>query len=219
MDYLEERKFICKIAKSLFDRKLTDAAGGNISIKVSEDHFLMTPTLASVQYLWELEAAQILLVDKKLSLIEGTGRLTREINMHMSFYHSDPRIKAVIHAHPLNLMVYSCIGTDMPIVCENLRLGPDAIRCLDYAPATTEKLANFVGDYSQNMATNKERLPYGMLLREHGVIVGATNLAFANDYLERLETNAYVHLHSQALLQQGYEYYTDKTNVTYESHE
>ena len=65
MDYLEERKFICKIAKSLFDRKLTDAAGGNISIKVSEDHFLMTPTLASVQYLWELEAAQIILVDKK----------------------------------------------------------------------------------------------------------------------------------------------------------
>ena len=77
MDYLEERKFICKIAKSLFDRKLTDAAGGNISIKVSEDHFLMTPTLASVQYLWELEAAQILLVDKKLSLIEGTEQMPK----------------------------------------------------------------------------------------------------------------------------------------------
>lgn len=106
MQYLREREYIVKVAKSLFDRRLTDAAGGNISLKMAKGIYRMTPTLASSKYLWNLQLLQILVVNQDLTILEGHGRLTREINMHMEVYRADPRINAVIHGHPRDTMVY-----------------------------------------------------------------------------------------------------------------
>lgn len=219
MKFKAEREFMCKVSKAIFDRHLTDASGGNLSQRVTDDLFIMTPTLASVNHLWDLTPEQILLVNKDLDIIEGEGRTTREINMHMEFYQADPRIKAIVHAHPRNTMVYGAMGVDLPVTCENLRFGPDKIKCLNYAPATTVKLADKVYEYANEMANIDSPLAYGMILREHGFICGASTLGFANDYLERVETNAYVHLMSHNLTKSGYRYYTEFTDVEYEIHE
>lgn len=218
MQYLKERQWLCQIARNLFERKLTDAAGGNLSVKVTDHQFLMTPTLASSRRLWLLEPEDILLVDKNLSILEGKGNTTRESNMHLAFYKADERIKAVIHSHPRNLMVYAAMGIEMPIVCENLRFAP-SLQCLRYVPATTIMLADEVYCYATKYRKKYTSFPYGMLLREHGIILGAESLATANDFLERLETNAFVHLQSQVLIKNGYRYYTDQENVTYERNE
>ena len=54
----------------MYDRKFTNAAGGNVSIKVSDDHFIMSPTLMSQNYLCDLNPEQILVIDKeKISLM------------------------------------------------------------------------------------------------------------------------------------------------------
>ena len=49
----------------MYDRKFTNAAGGNVSIKVSDDHFIMSPTLMSQNYLCDLNPEQILVIDKE----------------------------------------------------------------------------------------------------------------------------------------------------------
>lgn len=108
------------------------------------------------------------------------------------------------------------MGLDMPVVCENLRFGPSAIECLEYAPATTKKLANKVFEFVSRQANQQATLHYGALLREHGVIVAADNLPLATDYIKRLETNAYIATQSLLLKQVGYSFYHDGIEVAYE---
>lgn len=143
MKYLEERKDLCQIAKSVYDRQLTNAVGGNFSIQVAEKEFLVSATGMSVHKLWDMQPEDVLLIDDQAHILEGTGKLTREINMHQQFYQRDPRIKAVMHAHPKDLMVFAAKGENMPVVTEALTyLGTDQIPCLPYQPATTQLLAD-----------------------------------------------------------------------------
>lgn len=214
MLYEAERREMCRIVKSMFDRWLTNAAGGNLSCKVSSNHYIMTASGLSSKYLWDIGPENILVVDDNLNVIEGEGRVTREINMHMEIYRNDDKVKAVIHAHPKELMVYACMGIDMPVVSEALEYLGETIPCLPYRPATTHELAELVGKWTSEFSKEfKEKelvmediYAYGALLRRHGVIVASDNLHSANEMLERLETNAYVHIHAATLESRGYKY-------------
>ncbi|NLY85700.1 MAG: aldolase [Tissierellia bacterium] len=214
MLYEAERREMCRIVKSMFDRWLANAAGGNLSCKVSSNHYIMTASGLSSKYLWDIGPENILVVDDNLNVIEGEGRVTREINMHMEIYRNDDKVKAVIHAHPKELMVYACMGIDMPVVSEALEYLGETIPCLPYRPATTQELAELVGKWTSEFSKEfKEKelvmediYAYGALLRRHGVIVASDNLHSANEMLERLETNAYVHIHAATLESRGYKY-------------
>lgn len=204
MLYEKERKQLCKVVKSNYDRWLTNAAGGNFSIKVDEDRFVMSPTLAATTRLWDLDPEDILVVDKDLNVIEGNGKITREINMHMVFYEEDPKAKAVIHSHPKEMMVYAAMGIDLPLVCENVMKLGNALPCLKYAPATTKELAERVRVYVKEKVAKEENSIYGALLAGHGTILCGSDIMVVNDMLERLETNAYTHLQMVALEKAGY---------------
>lgn len=213
MAFERERAEICHIARSIYARRLTNAAGGNLSMRVAENRYVMTASGLSASKLWEIDTDDVLVVDQDLTVLEGHGRPTREINMHMAMYRTNPRLQAIIHAHPRDLMVYACMGLDMPVVCEALEFLGDSVPCLDYHLATTVELAEAVGAWSGNFgaALNdasfaiEDIYAYGILLRRHGVIVGAESLNGANDLLERLETNAHVHMHMVTLIQHGYQ--------------
>jgi L-fuculose-phosphate aldolase len=214
MLYESERKDMCTVVKSMYNRWLTNAAGGNLSCKVSENHYIMTASGLSSKYLWDIKPDNILVVDDKLNIIEGVGKVTREINMHMEMYQNDEKIKAIIHAHPRDLMVYSCMGIDMPIVSEALEFLGQSVPCLPYRLATTKELAELVGTWTSKFSKEfakkefvmEDIYAYGALLRRHGIIIGSDNLFSANEMLERLETNAYVHIHAASLESRGYEY-------------
>lgn len=197
--YLEERQKLCTIVKSQFDRWLTNAAGGNVTVKVNEEHWIMTPTLMSQNKLCDLVPNNILVVDRDMNILEGDGKLTRETNMHMALYETDSRIKAVIHAHPKEMMVYAAMGVDMPLVCENVAKLGKTLECLEYAPATTVELAERVRDFAKRKVAEGAALPFGALLKGHGVILADKSLESCNDMLERLESNAYAYTQSSLL--------------------
>ena len=207
MLYELERIKMCKIVKSMFDRWTTNAAGGNVSMRVGNGHFIMTPTLMSVEQLWDPNPEGILVVDDNLNIVEGVGRSTREINMHMTIYNTDERVNAVIHAHPKEMMVFATMGIDMPLVNENVKKLGETLPCLPYAPATTEELANTVGEFVNKQILNGVEPTYGALLREHGVILAGDTLEKTNNMLERLETDAYTYIQSIPLQQAGFKYY------------
>lgn len=212
MLFEEERSRLCTIAASMYGRQLTNAAGGNLSEKVGEDRYVMTASALSSHRLWSITPEDVLVVTGELEVIEGRGKPTREINMHMELYRNDPRVTAVIHAHPRDLMVYAAMGAPMPLVCEAVEYLGKELPCLPYRMATSLELAQAVGawagEFSKEFAAKEFAMEdiyaYGVLLRRHGVIVGAHGSWEANEMLERLETNAYVHLHASVLEQRGY---------------
>lgn len=188
MMYLEERADLCKVTKMMFDRFITNAAGGNISVKMNDEHFIMTPTLMSQMKFGRLEPEEIIVIDREGRVIEGNGKVTREFNMHVAAYDALPEAGAVLHAHAKESMVFASLGLEMPHLCEATRkLGQ--IITLPFAPATSKELAHNVKQYLQ---TRKDDLPIATLLREHGILVVDKTLRKGYDMLERIEYNAYV---------------------------
>ena len=171
----------------MYDRKFTNSAGGNVSVKVSDEHFIMTPTLMSQNYLCNLKPEQILVIDNNENIIEGSGKITREINMHMACYEENSKVGCVVHAHALDSMVFACMGLNMPNISEATQKLED-IRCLEFAPATSPELAMVV----RKEVRQDQTIPKAYLLRKHGVLVVGATLEKTYDMLERLEWNAHI---------------------------
>ncbi len=209
MLYLQERKNMCRIARSEFERFITNAAGGNFSMRVSDEHWIMTPTLSAQDKLNVLNPEDILVIDKDYNIIEGLGKVTREVNMHMAVYEEDPRINAVIHSHPKEMMVFATMGIDMPLITENVKKIGETMPCLDFAPATSQDLADVVRAHIKEVVKTDMPPLYGALLENHGSIVCGKSLNIVNDMIERLETNAYVLVQREILKSAGY-----KENIT-----
>lgn len=214
MLYPEERQEICDYVKMMFDRKFTNTAGGNVSVKVNDEHYLMTPSLMSQQYHCELSPEQILVIDNNEEIVEGEGTKTREINMHMAAYRENPNAHSVIHAHALDSMFFATVGLDMPNITEaSHKLGE--LKCLDYRPATTPELAEIV---KEQVRKDGGQVPKAYLLNKHGVLVLGESLQKNYDMLERLEWNANIAFKYMVFDKLGID--MDLTNLdSYEMHE
>ncbi|SDI92965.1 class II aldolase/adducin family protein [Alteribacillus bidgolensis] len=189
MLYKQEREELCKVVRTMFLRFETNAAGGNVSARINDEHIIMTPTLMSQQKFCDLEWHEILVVNMKEQKVEGDGNITREINMHMACYRERPDIGCVLHAHPKESLVFATMGMEMPNLTESTqKLG--TIPTLPFAPATSPELAEIVRSYVQSRDT--DGLPLAMLLNKHGIVVLDKTLRKAYDVLERIEYNAYV---------------------------
>lgn len=187
MIYEEERNQLVEFVRIMFERKLTNSAGGNVSIKIDDEHYIMTPTLMSQKYHCNLKPSQILVLNNKQEIIEGNGEVTREINMHFACYHANKSVRCVLHAHPLESMFFAVNLDYMPNLTEaTQKIGE--IQRLDYAPATTNKLAEIVS----KQVILDQSIPKAYLLSHHGVLILNKDLESAFDILERLEWNSNV---------------------------
>lgn len=201
-----ERKDLAMVCREMFNRKNTNVAGGNISVKITasedldygdihiekgHDYIIMTPTMMSEAWYGKLSGAQILVVDLETGKkIDGVGRLTREINMHEEAYKANPGIKCVYHSHAEESMFWATIGQDMPNVTEitSDTMSLKKIKCLPYEPACSKALADEV--HKNLVEIGDEATENIFLLNSHGVLITCTDLHEATRILETVEWNA-----------------------------
>lgn len=205
MMFYAERRDLAYTVRKMFDRKDTNIAGGNMSIKVfapdGHPYILITPTFMSETYYAELSPAQILVVDAETyEKIDGVGDITREINMHFEAYEVHPGIRCVYHSHAEESMFWATSGLDMPNVTEATReLGK--IQCLPYAPATSKKLADIVHDNLKKIGD--KAMENVFLLNSHGILITATELHIAVRIMETLEWNAKIAYQQSVFIKLG----------------
>ena len=106
LSYYEMREEMSKIAHYMWDRRLTNAAGGNFSVKVDENRILLSPSMMSENRHCEMKPEDFLLIDYDQNILEGTGKLSRETLMHVLILKNFDEIGAVIHAHPFYCMPF-----------------------------------------------------------------------------------------------------------------
>lgn len=204
----KERKDMAQIIELIFNRKLTNVAGGNFSFKVTDEdgkeYIIMTPSMMSEAYLGKVSPSQVLVVEPHTrKIVAGEGSLTREINMHEAVYDANPEIKAVLHAHAPNSMFWATSGLDMPNLTEATQK-VQYIEVLPFEPNCSEELADIV---STHVANKKEPLPYEFLLDSHGVLIttpgenGPAALHKALSILDTVEWNADI-AYKQTIFQQ-----------------
>ena len=181
---------MCEIARLIWERRLTNAYGGNFAARADENSFLVTPSMMTEEKHCRLLPDDLLLVGLDGKVIEGEGRLSRETDMHAALLRAFPTVGAVIHAHPQNCMVFAAAERPIPSITEATgRQGP--VGLVKFAPmCTPEMSANVLAYYEERRALT-ETVPLACILPRHGIVVTGQNLNNAYAMLELIETDAY----------------------------
>lgn len=94
------RDEICRVGRSLFERGYVHATAGNISVRLDDGGFLITPTDAC---LGTLDPARLAWVDAAGEQQSG-DRASKTLALHRRIYEADPSAGCVIHTHSTHLV-------------------------------------------------------------------------------------------------------------------
>jgi L-fuculose-phosphate aldolase len=107
----ELKEQICDVGRRLWQRAYVDGNGGNLSIRLTEDVVLCTPTLVSKGF---MKPEDLCLVDLEGNQLAGIKNRTSEILMHLSIMKAQPKARAVSHAHPPYATGFAVAGVQPP---------------------------------------------------------------------------------------------------------
>lgn len=193
LSYMEMRIEMCKVAKMMWDRRLTNAAGGNFAVRVDENRILVSPSLMSEIKHCELQPEDFLLIDYDQNIIEGTGKLSRETLMHVLILKNFKEIECTIHAHPFYCMPFVANSKPIPNVTE-ATMGRGYVECIEFTKAYTSDLHYNVYQYFEDRRELAEKKPIGCIMPKHGVVVSGPSIYLAYSMLERIECDAFCNL-------------------------
>jgi len=159
---------------------MTVGTWGNISVKVDEKHFLVTPSGMSYS---DLKEQDMVLMDMSGKIIEGERKPSIENGLHRMVYLARKDVGAVIHTHPQYSTAFAIARMDIPPVSEELvQIIGEGVRCAKYALPGTEDLAkNAVEGLSDRNA---------VLIANHGAVCVGSCLEKAFTVAEVLEKAA-----------------------------
>lgn len=173
----KERTDIVRYGKQLISSRLTTGSGGNISIYNREEGLLaLTPS--SMCYS-DITPEDILVLDVDGKVVEGTRRVSTEVNMHLIVYHNRLDVCAIVHTHSVYATAVACMGWDLEPVHYMLAMGGPVIKCAPYATYGTQKLAGYALEALGNRSA--------CLLSNHGLLAAAPTLERAFSTAEHLE--------------------------------
>jgi ribulose-5-phosphate 4-epimerase/fuculose-1-phosphate aldolase len=181
------REAICRYGKSLYDRGLTPGSSGNISLRLDDGGWLVTPTNASLGF---LDPATISRLDSSGRLVSGDAP-TKEIPLHSALYETRSSARAIVHLHSTHSVAVSMLPEIDPravlppmTAYYLMRVGATAL--VPYYrpgdPAVADAIKGLAGRYSS------------VLLANHGPVVAGDTLEAAVYATEELEETAKLYL-------------------------
>lgn len=187
MDESKAREEICRFSRSLFERGLTPGSSGNISLRLDDGGWLVTPTNASLGF---LDPARISRLDQTGRLLAGDPP-TKEIPLHGALYESRVGSRAIVHLHSTHAVALSMLPEIDPRAVLPpmtpyylMRAGQTAL--VPYHrpgdPGVAEAIRGLAGRYSS------------VLLANHGPVVAGDSLEAAVFATEELEETAKLYL-------------------------
>lgn len=189
-DFYEQRKEVALCMKRLFDRQLTTVSGGNISLRLNDEMFCITPSGIDKGNL----TPEVIAIVK----FDGTNltpdlKLSIETELHRLVLLARPEMNAIVHAHPVYASAYAA---QMPTTL-NTKLTAEAYFILGdvinvpYALMGTKPLAERVAECSKKYKT--------LLMENHGALVMGKTLVQAFDAMDLLERSAMMTYITQSL--------------------
>ena len=99
------REDICRFGRSLFERGLTPGSSGNISVRLDDGGWLVTPTNASLGF---LDPAKLSRLSADGKLVSGDAP-TKEVPLHTALYQTRDAARAVVHLHSTHSVAISML--------------------------------------------------------------------------------------------------------------
>jgi L-fuculose-phosphate aldolase len=180
---------LARAIKRVYQNDLTTASGGNLSIMDANGDIWITPSGTDKGTLTCDDMCRV----ASDGSVYGRHKPSMELPFHAQVYKKRPDLRAVLHAHPPTLVAFSAarLAPDTRITVSAYRTLGD-IAAAPYAIPGSKALG-------ESIAAEFEK-GYGIVLMEnHGVCVGAADMAEACMKLEMLEMLAQTEITARKL--------------------
>lgn len=180
---------LCEAGRIMFEKRLTDMAGGNISARVGEQVY-MSPRYSGSRFHWNLSPEDLVSGDWNDDTIASHPNFSREGWAHLSIYREFPDAQAVIHAHPFYVMPFASLARPIePVLEATQKFG--IVEVTKPAPSHSKELAEYIVDALRGKETRMRKQAAAVLIPYHGIILAGLDFGLVLDALERINTNAY----------------------------
>lgn len=166
MDLLEAKNLVINAGIKLVDTGLIARTWGNVSCRVNDEYFVITPSGKSYQSLTPKDIVKVKINDLSY---DSEVKPSSEKGIHAKVYMLKPEINFVIHTHQVNASVIGASNLNsMEIVKEYKSIKGNVI-CAKYALPGTKKLCNNVVDVIKNSDQN------ALIMKNHGALCYGEN--------------------------------------------
>ncbi|MCK5883387.1 MAG: class II aldolase/adducin family protein [Bacteriovoracaceae bacterium] len=181
---------IISVGKKLYDKNMLAAADGNISVKISEDRILMTPSGLPKGFLSPSDIAVVTLNGDIIS-----GRPSSEMLMHLEVFKQCSNAVVVIHAHPPVAVAWTVAEPNLSELPN--RAISEMILAMGSLP-----IVPFARPGTQDMGDNL--IPYlpkhrSLILARHGALSWGESFQEALNGMERIEHAATMLYHAKMI--------------------
>lgn len=178
--YKNERKEVACFMRRLYSQGLTTTSGGNISLRVSDDNIVITPSATDKGRMKWKEVGIMSLLGENLT---PDLKPSIEYALHINIYKKNKDVTAIVHAHPvfassftaMKLTINTSLTAEARAICGEPRFVP-------YAVMGSPELADITAQHALEADI--------LLLENHGILATGNNLLSAFDKLEVLENAA-----------------------------
>jgi L-fuculose-phosphate aldolase len=172
------REDIVEVGRRMYQREFVASNDGNISVRLSDNAVMITPTGVSKGY---MKPDDMIITDMQGQVVDGAKKPSSEIKMHLEVYRNRPDVRAVCHAHPQKATAFA--------VARIFSIGSVALA--DYATPSTQQLPDSIRDIVKTTDA--------ILLANHGALTVGRDVFDAYYKMETLEHYAGIILYARLL--------------------
>lgn len=163
--YEDTKNELLDICLKMIENDLVIGSSGNASVRV-DDHVIITPS--SVHYT-EMQADDMVVIDLKGEVLEGSRNPSVEWQMHLELYNTRSNAGAVVHTHSIYASAMAVLNESLPpIIDETVPKLGSHIRVSDYSIPGTKQLGTNVGKAIEDRSA--------ALIANHGAVCIAKTL-------------------------------------------
>ncbi|MCD4747864.1 MAG: class II aldolase/adducin family protein [Thermoanaerobaculales bacterium] len=185
----ELRHAIVEVGRWMWERNHIAGTDGNISARLDQDHLLTTPSGIAKG---RMNTSDLVITDLSGRVMEGNGRPSSELKVHLATYRLRSDVGSVVHAHPRTAVALTLAGVSLaPVVIPETVLTLGIIAAADYETPGTEALVSVM---EESLLRHD-----AIIMDRHGSITLGTDPYHAYNRLESLEHAAQILFMARAL--------------------
>lgn len=178
----EYRRDIVEVCRRMHERGFISGSDGNVSVRLGTNRLLSTPSGINKGF---LATRDLIITDMTGRKLQGTGKPTSEILLHIKGYRKRDDVRAIVHAHPPFTVAFSIAGEKFPqCIMPEIVMSFGTIPTAPYATPCTEEgprvISELIGDCD------------ALIIERHGTLTVGDDVFSAYDKLEKVEHSAEV---------------------------
>jgi len=189
MDENKLKLDIVEIGKRMYARNYVASNDGNMSIRISDNEILITPSGVSKGY---MSPEDMLKVDMDGNLLEGHLKPSSEMKMHLEVYKKRPDVFAVVHAHPQKATAFAVAHQCFDkITLPEIVFSLGKVALAEYGTPSTYEIPKAVAKHIMDSDA--------LLLANHGALTVGKDIFDAYYKMETLEHFAAISIYARQI--------------------